>query len=83
METLNVPKRYQDRFFSLEREKGLIDDCKYILTLNGGWQFDDGGKTIPVRSKAEAIEWLKEAIVDDFWDRWECEPRRDDWDEEY
>lgn len=58
--TLNIPKKYQERFKSLEAEDGLIDDCKYILTFARGWAWEGFGN-VPVRSKKEAIEYLKEA----------------------
>lgn len=58
---MKIPSYLQERFGSLEAEEGLIDDCKYILELADGWQFEDGGKTLPVRSKKEAIEFLKTA----------------------
>lgn len=63
MTELKVPNYLKERFESLEAEDGLIDECKYILTLADGWTFLDGGKTIPVVSKREAIEFLKHDVV--------------------
>ena len=59
MTELKLPKELQERFKALEAESGLIDDCRYILELADGWTFEDGGMTIPVRSKKEAFEFLR------------------------
>lgn len=60
---MKVPSYLQERIGSLEAEEGLIDDCKYILELADGWILEDGGKTVPCRSKKEAIEFLKTARI--------------------
>lgn len=56
---LNVPKKLQKYFGMLEAEDGLIDDCKYILTFAEGYAFEGEFRDVPVRSKAEAIRYLK------------------------
>lgn len=58
---MKVPSYLQERFESLETEEGLIDECKYILELADGWILEDGGKTVPCRSKKEALHFLKSA----------------------
>lgn len=54
-----LPKKYHKYIKSVEAESGLIDNCKYILTLSDGYTFDDGGQTYPVRSLKEALEFIK------------------------
>lgn len=62
MKNLNwIPKKYQERVQSLEREDGLIDDCKYMLVFNDNWCWDEDYCSIPVKSKKEALEFIKEA----------------------
>lgn len=60
-----IPKKYQERVYSLEREYDLIDDCKYILYFKYGWSWA-GYSSLPVKSKKEALEFIKDA------DREEC-----------
>lgn len=63
---MKLPKYLQERFGKLEREEGLIDNCKYILYFADGWGMYEGYEepsiTAPVRSKKEAIKYLKEAV---------------------
>lgn len=62
MEKLNwVPKKYQERIRKLEKEDGLIDNCKYMLYFNNNWCWDEDYWAIPVRSKKEALQFVKEA----------------------
>lgn len=56
---LNVPKKYQKYFGGLEAEDGLIDDCKYMLYFADGYAAEGEYPSLPVRSKKEAIEWLR------------------------
>ena len=56
---LNVPKKYQHMFGSLERESGLIDDCPYMLYFAPGYAAEGEYPCMPVKSKKEAIEWLR------------------------
>lgn len=59
-----IPKKYQERVHSLEREYDLIDDCKYILYFKYGWSWD-GWHCLPVKSKKEALEFIKDADRED------------------
>lgn len=68
VKNLRVPKKYQKYFGSLETEYGLIDDCKYMLYFASGYCYGDGYTSIPVKSKKEAIEFLKDA-VEDIWNK--------------
>lgn len=43
----------------LEAEEGLIDDCKYMLYFAPGYAFNREYPIVPVRSKKEALEYLK------------------------
>lgn len=62
MEKLNwVPKKYQERIGKLEKEDGLIDNCKYMLYFNDNWCWDEDYWAIPVKSKKEALHFIKEA----------------------
>lgn len=55
-----IPKKYQERVYSLERDYDLIGDCKYILYFMTNWSWD-GYSSVPVKSKKEALEFIKEA----------------------
>ena len=62
MRELNwIPKKYQERVEKLEREDGLIDDCKYMLYFNSNWCWSEDYWTLPVKSKKEALRFIKEA----------------------
>lgn len=56
---LNVPKKYEKYFGSLETEDGLIDDCKYMLYFASGYAAEGEYPCMPVRSKKEALEWIR------------------------
>lgn len=56
-----IPKKYRERVQSLEMENDLIDDCKYILYFNEDWCWSEDYQSIPVRSKKEALHFIKEA----------------------
>lgn len=57
---LKLPKNLVERFGSLEAESGLIDGCKYMLYFADGWCWSEDYWAIPVKSKKEAIDFLKE-----------------------
>ena len=62
MKELNwIPKKYRERVEKLERENGLIDDCKFMLYFNSNWCWDEDYWTLPVKSKKEALRFIKEA----------------------
>lgn len=62
MENLNwIPKKYQGRVKTLEKEDGLIGDCKYMLYFSDSYCWDEDYCSIPVRSKKEALQFIKEA----------------------
>ncbi len=61
MVKLNVPKKYQKYFGMLEAEADLIDDCKYMLYFAKGYAWEGEYPIVPVRSKKEALEYLKNA----------------------
>lgn len=56
-----IPKKYQERVCCIEREDDLIDDCKYMLYFNEDWYWDEDYWSIPVKSKQEALQFIKEA----------------------
>lgn len=58
---LKLPKYLQERLGSLESESGLIDNCKYMLYFDKDWCWSEDYWAIPVKSKAEAIQFLKDA----------------------
>lgn len=58
-----LPKKYHERVANFESEDGLIDDCKYMLYLNDGHHFWDGGNSIPCKNVKEAIGFVKECYV--------------------
>jgi len=64
MEKLNVPKKYEKYFGSLEREDGLIDDCPYMLYFAEGYAWEGEYPCMPVKSKKEAIEFLRGGDVE-------------------
>lgn len=60
-----LPKSYRERVVSLEPCDDLIDDCHYILAWTE--KFTDGevcGGTYPVRSIAEAVDFVKESLFE-------------------
>lgn len=64
---LKVPEYLKERFARLELDESLAEDMgKYILYFNGGWGYPMGANeywnSIPVMSKKEAIDFLKEAV---------------------
>ena len=61
---LKVPKKYQKYFGCLEAEPGLIDDCKYMLYFADGYAWCGEYPSVPVKSKKEAIEFLKEGALE-------------------
>lgn len=56
-----LPKKYHERVENLEAENGLIDDCKYMLYFRNGWKYHGEFESVPVRSMAEAIEYIKDS----------------------
>ena len=71
---LKVPKKYLKYFKSLEAEGGLIDDCKYMLYFADGYAYMGEYSSMPVKSKKEALEFLKLAEEEpmqrfnEYWD---------------
>ena len=61
MVELKLPKYLQKYFGALEIETDLIDGCKYVLYFAKGYAFNGEYSNVPVRSKKEAIEYLKSA----------------------
>lgn len=59
-----IPKKYQERVRSLEIEYDLIDNCKYMLYFECGWSWD-GWHCLPVKSKKEALQFIKDADRED------------------
>lgn len=57
---LKVPKKYKKYFGSLESESGLIDNCKYMLYFTEGYAYMGEYPCIPVKSKKEALDFLKD-----------------------
>ena len=67
---LKVPEYLKERFARLELDTYLDPDMgKYILYFADGWGYPMSSwelwGSIPVMSKKEAIEYLKEAIHED------------------
>lgn len=56
-----LPEKYRERVASFERESGLIDDCKYMLYFDKDWCWSEDYWAIPVKSKKEALTFIKEA----------------------
>ena len=50
--------------YRIEREDGLIDDCKYMLYFADGWSIYGGNTCMPCKSIKEAMEYVKEADWD-------------------
>ena len=53
--------------YRIEKESGLIDDCKYMLYFKNGWH-NDGYHSVPVRTIKEAIEWVNGATLDEEYE---------------
>lgn len=58
-----LPKKYHDRFGSIECEDGLIEDCKYIIYTSEDYIFEDGGSDYPCKSIKEAVYFLKHSVI--------------------
>ena len=56
-----LPKKYRERVHSLEKEDGLIDDCKYMLYFDNDWCWSEDYWALPVKSKKEALEFIRDA----------------------
>lgn len=52
-----LPKKFQDIVKSISIEDDLIDNCKYLVILNEGYEFDEGQSFIASSIK-EIIEML-------------------------
>lgn len=65
---INIPKKYQKYFGSLEREDGLIDDCKYMLYFASGYAAEGEYPCMPVKSKKEALYWLRLGEIEHNYD---------------
>ena len=57
-----LPKKYHERVEDLEEEIGLVDDCKFIITLKEPYCFEDGGLTFPCKNYKEAIYIIKTSV---------------------
>lgn len=55
--------------YRIEREDGLIDNCKYMLYMAEGWTFCGGEDCMPCKSIKEAMEFVKEASFDDDYEK--------------
>ena len=61
---LKIPKKYQKYFGRLEREDGLIDDCKYMLSFAPGYAYMGEYPYMPAKSKKEALEFLRDGDIE-------------------
>lgn len=59
-----IPKKYRERVAAIEIGFDLIDNCKYLLYFAEDWAWNDIG-CIPVKSKKEALQFIKEASKND------------------
>ncbi len=59
-----IPKKYQERVYSIEKEDDLIDDCKYILYFMNGYVFADYS-SVPVKNKKDALYFIKNAYYEE------------------
>ena len=59
-----IPKKYRERVAAIEIGFDLIDNCKYLLYFAEDWAWDDIS-CVPVKSKKEALEFIKEARKND------------------
>lgn len=57
-----LPKKYCEIIDDLSEEEGLIDDCRFIITLKEPHHFQDGGLTYPCRNYKEAIDIVRSSI---------------------
>lgn len=57
---VRLPIKYFDRVGGLSAESDLIDGCRFVLRLKEGWEWC-GSDSVPVRSIAEAIRFVKES----------------------
>lgn len=70
MITLDVPKKYQERFEKLELADSDCEEKYYLYFANSwgvydGWSSETGNQVItcvPVVSKKEALEFIKDSV---------------------
>lgn len=55
-----LPKVHHAKVELLEREEGLIDDCRYMLCLASGYHFNGETGCFPVMNMKEAIAFVKD-----------------------
>lgn len=60
-----LPKKYRGRVKDLEPAADLIDGCRYLLSFNWPFAWEDYW-CVPVRSVTEAIQFVKEANISDY-----------------
>ena len=65
-----LPKKYHERVKDLEKEIGLVDDCKFIITLQEPYYFEDGGLTFPCKNYKEAIYIIKTSVKNEKGKQW-------------
>ena len=61
---LKVPNKYEKVFDRLEEDGDLIDDCKYMLSFKEGYAWMGEYWAVPVKSKKEALQFIREYDVD-------------------
>jgi hypothetical protein len=65
---LKVPKKYREVFDRLESESDLIDNCKYMLYFKRGYAWHGDYWCVPVKSKKEALEFIREYEQDRYYE---------------
>ena len=57
---MKIPKKHQNKIKSIEKESGLIDDCKYMVYLKEGIEHDVFGDSFPIKNGKELQEIMSE-----------------------
>lgn len=60
---MKIPKKYKNKISSIEVEGGLIDDCKYMVYLNNGFEHPIFGDSFPILGSKELLEFMEEVEI--------------------
>lgn len=57
---MKIPKMYQNKIDRIEREGGLIDDCKFMVYLKDGVEHKVFGNSFAIKNAKELKEFMND-----------------------
>ena len=57
---MKIPKMYQNKIESIQREGGLIDDCEYMVYLKDGVEHKVFGASFAIKNAKELKEIMNQ-----------------------